>query len=192
MVRRRWSILRGIAGPTTPGAGCRSRGRSSTRCTWGPSPPEARGDPRGSARSASRRVHVIEMMPVAEFSGDFGWGYDGVDFFAPARRTGRRTTSGPSSIARTVSGFGVILDVVYNHVGPDGNYLASSPTAISAIGTRPTGARPSTTTVRAAAGSGSSSSRTPPTGSTNTTSTACGSTRRTPSTTNPRPTCWRR
>jgi maltooligosyltrehalose trehalohydrolase len=66
---------------------------------------------------------VIEMMPVAEFAGDFGWGYDGVDFFAPTHLYGE-----PDDLRAFVDrahalGFGVILDVVYNHVGPSGNYL---------------------------------------------------------------------
>ena len=63
-------------------------------------------------------------MPVAEFPGRFGWGYDGVDLWAPTRLYGRPTICGASSTARTGSGIGVILDVVYNHLGPDGNYLA--------------------------------------------------------------------
>ncbi len=72
---------------------------------------------------ASLGVTVIEVMPVAEFPGRFGWGYDGVDFFAPTRLYGR-----PDEFRRFVddahrAGIGVILDVVYNHVGPDGNYL---------------------------------------------------------------------
>ncbi|MFL5441328.1 MAG: alpha-amylase family glycosyl hydrolase, partial [Myxococcales bacterium] len=69
-------------------------------------------------------VTVIEMMPVAEFPGEFGWGYDGVDLFAPTRLYGS-----PDDLRRFVdcaheNGLGVILDVVYNHLGPDGNYLA--------------------------------------------------------------------
>ena len=68
-------------------------------------------------------ITCIEMMPVAEFPGRFGWGYDGVDLFAPTRAYGR-----PDDLRRFVDrahaiGLGVILDVVYNHFGPDGNYL---------------------------------------------------------------------
>lgn len=68
-------------------------------------------------------VTLIEMMPVAEFPGRFGWGYDGVDLFAPTRLYGA-----PDDLRRFVDqahahGIGVILDVVYNHLGPDGNYL---------------------------------------------------------------------
>ncbi len=70
-------------------------------------------------------ISTIELMPVAEFPGRFGWGYDGVDFFAPTRLYGR-----PEAMKRFVDqahalGLGVILDVVYNHFGPDGNYLTT-------------------------------------------------------------------
>jgi maltooligosyltrehalose trehalohydrolase len=69
-------------------------------------------------------VTAIEMMPVNEFTGRFGWGYDGVDLFAPTRLYGT-----PYDLRRFIDtahrlGIGVILDVVYNHLGPDGNYLA--------------------------------------------------------------------
>ena len=72
---------------------------------------------------ASLGVTVLELMPVAEFPGRFGWGYDGVQWFAPANIYGR-----PDDFRLFVDrahslGLGVILDVVYNHLGPDGNYL---------------------------------------------------------------------
>jgi maltooligosyltrehalose trehalohydrolase len=72
---------------------------------------------------ASLGVTVIEIMPVAEFDGRFGWGYDGVDQFAPTRLYGR-----PDDLRRFIDrahheGIAVILDVVYNHLGPVGNYL---------------------------------------------------------------------
>jgi maltooligosyltrehalose trehalohydrolase len=68
-------------------------------------------------------ITVIEVMPIAEFPGRFGWGYDGVDLFAPTRLYGT-----PDDLRRFVDeahaiGLAVILDVVYNHLGPDGNYL---------------------------------------------------------------------
>ena len=68
-------------------------------------------------------ITCLEIMPVAEFAGRFGWGYDGVDLFAPSRLYGR-----PVDFRRFVDrahalGIAVILDVVYNHFGPDGNYL---------------------------------------------------------------------
>jgi maltooligosyltrehalose trehalohydrolase len=70
-------------------------------------------------------ITCIELMPVADFPGRFGWGYDGVDIFAPTRLYGR-----PDDFRRFVDqahrlGIAVILDVVYNHLGPDGNYLKS-------------------------------------------------------------------
>jgi maltooligosyltrehalose trehalohydrolase len=68
-------------------------------------------------------ISVIEMMPVAEFPGRFGWGYDGVGLFAPYHCYGT-----PDDLRAFVDdaharGIAVILDVVYNHLGPDGNYL---------------------------------------------------------------------
>lgn len=69
-------------------------------------------------------VTAVEMMPVADFAGQFGWGYDGVNLYAPTRLYGV-----PDDLRAFVDrahalGVGVILDVVYNHLGPDGNYLA--------------------------------------------------------------------
>ncbi|WP_438028708.1 malto-oligosyltrehalose trehalohydrolase [Sorangium sp. So ce233] len=68
-------------------------------------------------------ITAIEIMPVASFPGERGWGYDGVDLFAPSAAYG-----GPEGLRRLVdaahaAGLGVILDCVYNHFGPDGNYL---------------------------------------------------------------------
>src|SRR5581483_114480 len=70
-------------------------------------------------------VTHLELLPVAEFPGGRGWGYDGVDLFAPHHAYG-----GPDGLKRLVdathaAGLGVILDVVYNHLGPDGNYLGA-------------------------------------------------------------------
>jgi len=72
---------------------------------------------------AETGITLVEVMPLADFTGEFGWGYDGVDLFAPTRLYGT-----PDDFRRFVDrahqlGVGVILDVVYNHVGPDGNYL---------------------------------------------------------------------
>jgi maltooligosyltrehalose trehalohydrolase len=65
----------------------------------------------------------IELMPVGEFPGARGWGYDGVDLFAPHSAYG-----GPDGLKRLVDachmrGLAVLLDVVYNHLGPSGNFL---------------------------------------------------------------------
>jgi maltooligosyltrehalose trehalohydrolase len=68
-------------------------------------------------------VTVLELMPVNEFNGPFGWGYDGVNLFAPTRLYGS-----PDDLRHFIDrahalGLGVIHDVVYNHFGPSGNYL---------------------------------------------------------------------
>ena len=70
-------------------------------------------------------VTHLELLPVAQFPGDRGWGYDGVDLFTPHESYG-----GPEGLKRLVDacharGLGVIMDVVYNHLGPAGNYLGS-------------------------------------------------------------------
>jgi len=87
--------------------------------------------PKGTFESAidcldhlvSLGITHVELMPVAEFPGNHGWGYDGVDLWAPHHPYG-----GPESLKRFVDachakGLAVLLDVVYNHLGPDGNYL---------------------------------------------------------------------
>ena len=83
------------------------------------------------AAAQSRLPHLcalgithIELMPLAAFPGRRGWGYDGVDLFAPFAPYGT-----PAELAAFVNachahGLAVLLDVVYNHLGPDGNYLA--------------------------------------------------------------------
>lgn len=89
--------------------------------------------PEGSWAAAARQlpelrdagITVLEVMPVADFSGRFGWGYDGVDLFAPTRLYGQ-----PDDFRAFVNeahrvGLAVILDVVYNHVGPDGAFFKS-------------------------------------------------------------------
>jgi maltooligosyltrehalose trehalohydrolase len=69
-------------------------------------------------------VDAVEVMPVAEYAGERGWGYDGVDLFSPHHSYG-----GPAGLKRLVdachaAGLGAVLDVVYNHLGPVGNFLA--------------------------------------------------------------------
>jgi maltooligosyltrehalose trehalohydrolase len=73
---------------------------------------------------ASLGVTHVELMPVADFPGHRGWGYDGVALYAPKHGYG-----GPEGLKRLVDacharGLAVLLDVVYNHLGPSGNYLA--------------------------------------------------------------------
>lgn len=85
----------------------------------------------GTLDSAIERLHhlldlgvdVVEILPVAAFPGDRGWGYDGVGFYSVHDAYG-----GPDALIRFVDacharGLGVCLDVVYNHLGPVGNYL---------------------------------------------------------------------
>ena len=81
-------------------------------------------------------VTIIEVMPLADFVGRFGWGYDGVNLFAPTRLYGT-----PDDFRAFVDQahrleLGVILDVVYNHFGPEGNYLREF--ARSYLGAQPT------------------------------------------------------
>lgn len=88
--------------------------------------------PQGSFAAAEERLEYlrslgithIELMPVAAFPGMRGWGYDGVDMFAPQQSYG-----GPEALKHFVNsahahGLAVLLDVVYNHLGPSGNYLS--------------------------------------------------------------------
>ncbi len=70
-------------------------------------------------------VNAIELMPVSQFPGSRNWGYDGTFPFAP-----HNTYGGPRGLKTLVNacheqGLAVILDVVYNHLGPEGNYLAN-------------------------------------------------------------------
>ena len=68
-------------------------------------------------------IDAVELLPVAAFAGSRNWGYDGVDLYAVTEAYG-----GPAELARFVDeahrhGIAVVLDVVYNHLGPSGNYL---------------------------------------------------------------------
>lgn len=68
-------------------------------------------------------ISLIELMPLADFPGHFGWGYDGVNLFAPSHLYGT-----PQELKALINqahelGMGVILDVVYNHLGPESNHL---------------------------------------------------------------------
>jgi malto-oligosyltrehalose trehalohydrolase len=68
-------------------------------------------------------VTAVELMPIAEFPGDRNWGYDGTFLYAPSSRYGR-----PEALKALIDGchargLAVLLDVVYNHFGPEGNYL---------------------------------------------------------------------
>ncbi|PTA68376.1 malto-oligosyltrehalose trehalohydrolase [Deinococcus arcticus] len=89
--------------------------------------------PEGTLKAAAERlpelrdlgVTAVELMPLAAFPGQRGWGYDGVALYAPFAPYGR-----PEDLMAFVDrahglGLGVFLDVVYNHFGPDGNYLSA-------------------------------------------------------------------
>ena len=88
--------------------------------------------PEGTFEGVARRldhlvdlgVDAVELLPVNQFPGRWGWGYDGVGLFAPHQPYG-----GPDGLKALVDachrrGLGVVLDVVYNHLGPAGNHLA--------------------------------------------------------------------
>jgi maltooligosyltrehalose trehalohydrolase len=92
--------------------------------TWGAAEREL-------AELAAIGITTLEIMPIGDFHGEFGWGYDGVNLWAPTRLYGR-----PDDFRRFVdrahaAGLGVILDVVYNHFGPSGNYLRAFAPATS-------------------------------------------------------------
>lgn len=87
----------------------------------------------GTFRSAIERlrdlrdlgVTAIELMPIADFPGGRNWGYDGVLIYAPARAYGLPDDLRALVDAAHREGIAVLLDVVYNHLGPDGNYLGA-------------------------------------------------------------------
>lgn len=88
--------------------------------------------PEGTLRSAIEKlpylvelgVTTVELMPLAAFPGARGWGYDGVALYAPFAGYGRPEDVQAFVDAAHGLGLSVFLDVVYNHFGPDGNYLA--------------------------------------------------------------------
>ena len=87
--------------------------------------------PEGTFAAAQQRlgklhelgITAIELMPVAEFAGGRNWGYDGVCLYAPSRNYGRPDDFRAFVDAAHGLGIAVILDVVYNHLGPEGAYL---------------------------------------------------------------------
>lgn len=87
--------------------------------------------PEGTWRAAMEKlpmlaelgITAIEVMPLSDFPGQFGWGYDGVNHFAPCRLYGRPEEAKTFVDRAHGLGLAVMLDVVYNHFGPDGNYL---------------------------------------------------------------------
>jgi maltooligosyltrehalose trehalohydrolase len=82
-------------------------------------------------RLAEIGLTTLEVMPIASFPGRFGWGYDGVQLFAPTHQYGT-----PDDVRQFVNaahelGLAVILDVVYNHFGPVGNFFAEFSPAVN-------------------------------------------------------------
>lgn len=93
-------------------------GTFSQEGTW-------QGAQRELAELSKAGITMIEVMPVADFPGRFGWGYDGVDLFAPTWLYGQPDDMRSFVNEAHAQGIAVILDVVYNHFGPDGNYLGA-------------------------------------------------------------------
>ena len=191
-VRRRSSIRRAFHGPTQLGPASAAKGRCCTSCTSGRSRRKARGRRRATRLedlAADRDHRRFEMMPVADFAGRLGWGYDGVNLYAPTRLYGtpddlrrfvdrahalglardpRRRLQPPRArrqLPRRLSRATTSRIDYSNDWGQSLNFEGPAP-----------GARPS-------------SRRTAPTGSTSFTSTGSGSTRRRTSTTRRRSTC---
>ena len=89
--------------------------------------------PEGTFRSAipklkhlrSLGITALEIMPIGDFPGGRNWGYDGVYLYAPSRAYGHPDDLRALVDAAHAEGLAVILDVVYNHFGPDGNYLGA-------------------------------------------------------------------
>ena len=129
-------------------------------------------------------------MPVATFPGERNWGYDGLYTWAPHPAYG-----GPGGLAALVDaahghGLGVILDVVYNHLGPGTRGLRGVRALLHRAATAHPGATRSTSTTATAAACASGRSRTPACGCATTASTGCAWTRSTRSTTRAPGTCW--
>ncbi len=121
-------------------------------------------------------VTAIEIMPVAQFPGTRNWGYDGVHLFAP-----QNTYGGPDGLRRLVDachahGLAVILDVVYNHLGPEGNYAGEFGPYYTDRYRTPWGAALNYDGPGSDGGSRFRTRQRPYTGSRSTTSTGCGST----------------
>ena len=116
---------------------------------------------------------AIELMPVADFSGRWNWGYDGVLLYAPDSAYGRPDDLKALIDAAHQRGLMVFLDVVYNHFGPEGNYLGRYAPQFFTQGQHAVGQRDR---LRACRRCGASRSRTRCIGSTTFASTACGST----------------
>ena len=163
-------------GRTASGAARSSRAPSSTSCTWAPSRRRAPWTPRsGSSTTWSELgIDFVELLPVNGFNGTHNWGYDGVLWYAVHEGYG-----GPAAYQRFVdaahaAGLGVIQDVVYNHLGPSGNYLPALRPVPASRGRATPGATRSTWTARTPTRCAATSWTTPRCGCATTTWTACG------------------
>jgi maltooligosyltrehalose trehalohydrolase len=105
--------------------GCALRGQVLYELHLGTFTPEGTWDAARArlADLAALGVTAVCIMPIGDFPGAFGWGYDGVNLFAPSRLYGRPETMRAFVDAAHAHGIGVILDVVYNHFGPSENWL---------------------------------------------------------------------
>ena len=169
------------AGPTAPGAASLADGQVLYELHVGTFTPEgtwaaaARAARRPARRSASP---CIELMPVADFPGHFGWGYDGVDLFAPSRLYGTPDDLRGSSTRRTRSGLARDPRRRLQPPRPRRQLpVRSSPTSTSRSAHATSGARRSNFDGDGAAGARVLRRQRRATGSTSSTSTACGSTR---------------
>ena len=70
-------------------------------------------------------ITALELMPLADFAGERNWGYDGVSLFSPARCYGTPDDLRALVNAAHKAGLAVLIDVVYNHFGPVGNYTTA-------------------------------------------------------------------
>jgi len=118
-------------------------------------------------------ITALELMPVSDFPGKRNWGYDGVLPFAPDAAYGKPDDLKRLIAAAQARGLMVLLDVVYNHFGPEGNYLHVYAAPFSIRRGIRRGARPSTSTPSRPPRCVTSSFTTPFTGSRNITSTVC-------------------
>ena len=137
-------------------------------------------------------VTAIEIMPIGDFPGRRNWGYDGVLPYAPDASYGRPEDLKALVEAAHARGLMVLLDVVYNHFGPEGAYLHADRAAdLHRSHKTPWGAAINIDGAGQPARCANSSSTTRSTGSRSSISTGCGWTRCTPSSTTARSTCWR-
>ena len=106
----------------------RSTRSSSTNSTSAPSRRQGTFPRRHRASSTTSRNSAstpLELMPLADFPGRWNWGYDGVFLYAPSRAYGHPDDLRALVDAAHARGMFVVLDAVYNHLGPDGNYLGA-------------------------------------------------------------------